>query len=91
VAVSPIVGGAPIKGPADTLLRAEGIEVSALGVARFYQDWIDGFVFDELDRDLMSEIEALGLAACALDTMMLNAEVSEQVARASLGLADSIR
>ncbi len=91
VAVSPIVGGAPIKGPAHTLLRAEGIEVSALGVARFYQDWIDGFVFDELDRDLMREIEALGLAACALDTMMLNAEVSEQVARASLGLADSIR
>jgi LPPG:FO 2-phospho-L-lactate transferase len=91
VAVSPIVGGAPIKGPAHTLLRAEGIEVSALGVAHFYHDWIDGFVFDELDRDLMSEIEALGLAACALDTMMLNAEVSEQVARASLGLADAIR
>jgi len=91
VAVSPIVGGAPIKGPAHTLLRAEGIEVSALGVARFYRDWIDGFVFDELDRGLMSEIEALGLAASALDTMMLNAEVSEQVARASLGLADGIR
>ena len=91
VAVSPIVGGAPIKGPAHTLLRAEGIEVSALGVARFYLDWIDGFVYDELDRDLMSEIEALGLAACALDTMMLNAEVSEQIARASLGLADGLR
>jgi len=68
VAVSPIVGGAPI-----------------------YRDWIDGFVFDELDRSLMGEIEALGLETCALDTMMVNAEISEQIARASLDLADRIR
>ncbi len=91
VAVSPIVGGAPIKGPAHTLLRAQHIEVSALGVARFYRDWIDGFVFDDRDLDLLSEIEALGLAACTLDTMMRNARVSERVARATLGLADRIR
>ena len=91
VAVSPIVGGAPIKGPAHTLLRAQDIEVSALGVARFYQDWIDGFVFDDRDRDLLNEIEGLGLEALTLDTMMVNAKVSEQVARATLRVADSIR
>ena len=91
VAVSPIVGGAPIKGPAHTLLRAQGIEVSALGVAGFYRDWIDGFVFDELDRKSLSEIQALGLEACTLDTMMVNAEVSERVARASLGVAARLR
>ena len=91
VAVSPIVGGAPIKGPAHTLLRAQDIEVSALGVARLYQDWIDGFVFDDRDRDLLNEIEGLGLEALTLDTMMLNARVSEQVARATLRVADSIR
>ncbi len=91
VAVSPIVGGAPIKGPAHTLLRAQNIEVSALGVARFYQDWIDGFVFDDRDRRLLNQIEALGLEACTLDTMMVNAKVSERVARATLDVADRIR
>jgi LPPG:FO 2-phospho-L-lactate transferase len=95
VAVSPIVRGAPIKGPAHTLLRAQEIEVSALGVARFYQDWIDGFVFDERDDDLMGEVEALGLEACTLDTMMVDADVSERVALASLDvaarLADRVR
>ena len=91
VAVSPIVSGAPIKGPAHTLLRALGIEVSALGVARFYSEWIDGFVFDERDAALLPEIEALGLAATAVDTMMVDPTVSESVARAALGLADGLR
>ncbi|MGB0617870.1 MAG: 2-phospho-L-lactate transferase [Myxococcota bacterium] len=91
VAVSPIVSGAPIKGPAHTLLRALGIEVSALGVARFYADWIDGFVFDERDKELLPEVEALGLAATAVDTMMVDAAVSESVARAALDVADRVR
>ncbi len=90
VAVSPIVRGAPIKGPAHTLLRAQHIEVSALGVARLYRDWIDGFVFDELDRDLLGKIEALGLEACTLDTMMRSTEISEEVARAALALAERL-
>jgi LPPG:FO 2-phospho-L-lactate transferase len=91
VAVSPIVGGAPIKGPAHTLLRALDVEVSALGVAGFYLDWIDGFVFDERDAPSKSAIEDLGLVADALDTMMVDAEVSERVARAALALADRVR
>lgn len=91
VAVSPIVRGAPIKGPAHTLLRAEGVEVSAKGVAAFYRDWIDGFVFDERDADLAPEIEALGLAVEWLDTMMIDAGVAEAVARAALGVADRLR
>jgi LPPG:FO 2-phospho-L-lactate transferase len=91
VAVSPIVGGAPVKGPAHTLLRAEGVEVSAVGVAGFYRDWIDGFVFDEQDAKLQEEIETIGLRAGSLDTMMVNAEVSEKVARAALAIADQVR
>lgn len=91
VAVSPIVGGAPIKGPAHTLLRAKGIDVSALGVAGFYRDWIDGFVFDELDAKLLAEIEALGLRASSLDTMMVNSKISENIARAALTIADQVR
>ncbi len=91
VAVSPIVSGAPIKGPAHTLMRALDIEVSALGVARFYSEWIGGFVFDEQDAALQGEIEQLGLAATCLDTMMVDAAVSESVARAALGVADRLR
>ena len=52
---------------------------------------IDGFVFDTRDDALRSEIEALGLASEALDTMMLTAEISEQVARATLAVANRLR
>ncbi|MEE8164604.1 MAG: 2-phospho-L-lactate transferase [Myxococcota bacterium] len=91
VAVSPIVRGAPVKGPAHTLLQAQDIEVSALGVARFYRDWIDGFVFDQRDDSLRTDIEALGLAARAVDTMMVDAEISERVAKAALEVAEACR
>ncbi len=91
VGVSPIVGGAPIKGPAHTLLRALGIEVSALGVARFYADWMDGFVIDARDTALLPEIEALGLEADALDTLMVDAEVARRVAAATLDVANRLR
>jgi LPPG:FO 2-phospho-L-lactate transferase len=91
IAISPIVGGAPIKGPAHTLLRALDVEVSAVGVAHFYRDWIDGFVFDERDRELIPRVEALGLPSRVLDTMMVDAEVSERVARAAIELAESLR
>ncbi len=91
IAVSPIIGGAPVKGPATPLLRALGVEVSAVGVARFYRDWIDGFVCDERDRGRLPEIEALGLRARALDTLMVDGGVAERVARAALELGRSLR
>ena len=91
VAVSPIVRGAPVKGPAHTLLQAQDIEVSALGVARLYRDWIDGFVFDRRDESLLADIEALGLAARAVDTLMVDVEVSERVAQAALEVAEECR
>ncbi len=91
VAVSPIVSGAPIKGPAHTLLRALGVEVSATGVARFYRDWIDGFVFDARDESLRDEIRALGLEVDCLDTMMVDASVAESVARCALAVAERVR
>src|SRR5216684_4464531 len=50
VAVSPIVGGAPIKGPADKLMLGLGIEVSPVGVARCYRDFLDVMVIDEQDE-----------------------------------------
>jgi LPPG:FO 2-phospho-L-lactate transferase len=90
VAVSPIVGGAPVKGPADALLRGVGAEVSARGVARFYGRLLDGFVLDERDRAELDDVEALGLAARATDTIMRDAEASARLAREVLALADSL-
>ena len=64
VAVSPIVGGRALKGPAANMLATLGHEVSALGVARLYAGLVDGMVIDETDRDLAPDIELLGMRAC---------------------------
>ncbi len=84
VAVSPIVGGAPIKGPAAPLMRAAGYEVSALGVAQFYQGLIDALVIDEVDAGLASAIEALGIHVLVMDTIMRGPAEKAALALAAL-------
>jgi len=91
VAVSPIVGGAPIKGPADSLLRGIGVEVSALGVAAHYRDWIDGIVIDERDAALAAPIRDLGLGVTVTDTIMTDRERAAALARELLALAEQLR
>ena len=61
VAVSPIVGGRALKGPADKMLRSLGHEVSATGVARIYEGILDGFVLDRVDGEEEATISALGM------------------------------
>jgi len=70
VAVSPIVAGAAIRGPADRLLRELGHEASALGVARLYASWAATFVIDEADGGLVPAIEALGVRCVVAPTLM---------------------
>jgi len=70
VAVSPIVAGAPIKGPADKLFRGLGLEVSAFGVAKLYADFADVFVIDVLDVEQKSRIEDLGFKVKVTNTVM---------------------
>ncbi len=70
VAVSGIVGGRALKGPADRMLASLGHEPSALGVARLYADLADGFVLDDVDGQLRPTIDALGLATLQTDTVM---------------------
>jgi LPPG:FO 2-phospho-L-lactate transferase len=69
-AISPIIGGRTVKGPADKMLRGLGLEVSALGVARLYRDIVGAFVLDNADRALAPKIEALGMRAITTDTIM---------------------
>lgn len=88
-AVSPIIGGRALKGPADRMLAALGHEASALGVARLYADVADVFVLDAVDAGLAPGVEALGLRPFVTDTIMsddasrarLAAEVLEAVGR----------
>jgi LPPG:FO 2-phospho-L-lactate transferase len=70
VAVSPIVQGATLKGPADKLMLALGYEASALGVARYYAPLLDGFVLDALDHALQNPIQRLGIDVRVTDTIM---------------------
>lgn len=90
IAVSPIIGGKALKGPADKMLTTLGHETSALGVARIYADLIDGMVIDEVDADLASRIKALDLSVATLQTIMGDAEDRARFARDVLEFAQSI-
>jgi LPPG:FO 2-phospho-L-lactate transferase len=70
VAISPIVAGVALKGPADRMLVSLGHESSALGVARIYQDLATAFVLDTADAELEPEISALGFRTLVTDTVM---------------------
>ena len=87
VAVSPIVGGEAVSGPAGRLMASAGLPVSATGVARAYAGWLDRLVFDEQDRGLAAEIEALGVRPVAAPTLMSSREAEITLARHVLDAA----
>jgi LPPG:FO 2-phospho-L-lactate transferase len=70
VAVSPLISGKALKGPADKMMSTLGHEATALGVARIYAGLIDGFVIDNLDEAARAKIEALGIAVLVTDAIM---------------------
>jgi len=80
-AVSPIVGGDAVSGPAGRLMAAAGLPVSATGVARAYGGWLDVLVFDEQDRALAPEIRDAGALPVAAPTMMSSREAEAALAR----------
>ena len=87
VAVSPIVGGQALKGPADRMLRSLGAEASAVAVAARYAALADGFVIDETDRALASSITDLGLRVLVTDSIMIDDAARARLARATLEFA----
>jgi LPPG:FO 2-phospho-L-lactate transferase len=84
VAVSPIVGGAPVKGPADRLMAPLGIDVSCVGVAAHYAPWCATFVIDATDAARAPEVAALGVRPVVADTMMRSPQVAAALAREAL-------
>jgi LPPG:FO 2-phospho-L-lactate transferase len=84
VAISPIVGGKALKGPAADMLRDFGHDVSALGVARLYRKLIDVFVLDEVDSELAGDISALGTKVFTTNTLMNTLESKKRLAKFAL-------
>lgn len=80
-AVSPIVGGDAVSGPAGRLMASAGLPVSAVGVARAYAGWLDLLVFDDQDRALAPDLEALGIAPVSAPTIMGSREAEVALAR----------
>jgi LPPG:FO 2-phospho-L-lactate transferase len=87
VAVSPIVGGSAIKGPAGKMLASLGHEVSALGVARLYAGLIDGFVIDAQDAAIAPQIESLGMRVLVTEAIMGGPEDRARLAAETLAFA----
>lgn len=92
VGVSPIVGGAVVRGMADRLMSGLGIEVSSAGVAGLYADFLDGFVVDLEDAADTARIERAG--ECAVETtqtLMRTVEDAAALAKTALALAERLR
>ena len=84
VAISPIIGGKTIKGPADKLMRSLGVEPSVVGVAQVYRDFLDTLIIDRVDRDMEKRIEVLGIKVVITDTIMRSLTDKVRLARIAL-------
>ena len=81
VAVSPIVGGAAVSGPAAALMRARGLPVSPAGVARAYAPWLDMLLIDHRDQDGAEPVRAEGARPVAADIVMTDRASEVALAR----------
>lgn len=87
IAVSPIVGSSPVSGPAGVLMQGLGYEVSPLGVAQYYRDFISRLVIDKRDEILAAKIEELGLEVLSTDLLMPDLPSRIKLARSLLVFA----
>lgn len=90
LAVSPIVGGEAIKGPAAKIMRELNIDPSAQSVAKHYSGLVDGFVFDTVDRDLAGPIAVLKMEALATQTIMRDADERVALAKDCINFAERL-
>jgi LPPG:FO 2-phospho-L-lactate transferase len=91
IAVSPIVGGEAVKGPAAKMMRELGVDASASGVARHYGSLVDAWVIDQRDAEAEREIAALGKRMRVTDTLMTDTAKSAALARVVLEVAVDAR
>jgi len=87
-AISPIIKGATVKGPADKLMKCLGLDVSCIGVAKYYQDILGHFIIDNRDLKLKSKVEDLGIKTYAYDTLMINMKKKVDLAKFVVNLEE---
>ena len=80
VAISPIIAGKTIKGPADKIMATMGLDASAYGVAKYYKDILDHLIIDAADRDQKTKIEKLGIKTTVTKTIMKSQKDSARLA-----------
>ena len=90
IAISPIIGGEAVKGPAAKMYQELGIEPSALAVAKHYRTILKGFVLDNIDKKYAEQVEAMRIKARVTDTLMKNAEDRARLAQDVLHFAGSL-
>ncbi|MFD9211341.1 2-phospho-L-lactate transferase [Streptomyces sioyaensis] len=92
VGLSPIVGDAPVRGMADKVLAAVGVESTAAAVARHYgSGLLDGWLVDSSDEDAVAEVEAAGIRCRAVPLMMTDTDATAAMVREALALAEEVR
>ncbi|SEI53859.1 2-phospho-L-lactate transferase [Pseudomonas sp. NFACC07-1] len=90
IAVSPIIGGQAVKGPAAKMMAELGMPTTALAVARHYRGIVDALVIDEVDREHLGPIHDLGIACTTAPTLMNNDADKVQLASTLLEYADAL-
>ncbi|GAA2329006.1 2-phospho-L-lactate transferase [Streptomyces caniferus] len=92
VGLSPIVGDAPVRGMADKVLAAVGVEATAAAVARHYgSGLLDGWLVDSVDADAVAEVEAAGIRCRAVPLMMTDLDATTAMVREALAMAEEVR
>jgi len=72
-AVSPIVGGAAVSGPAGILMQAQGLPCSVIGVAQAYSDFLDWMIIDNTDEHHQADLRSAGMKVHSANTIMRTA------------------
>lgn len=92
VGLSPIVGDAPVRGMADKVLAAVGVESKAAAVAEHYgSGLLDGWLVDTVDAGVVERVETAGIRCRAIPLMMTDLDATAEMARAALALAEEVR
>jgi LPPG:FO 2-phospho-L-lactate transferase len=87
VAVSPIIGGKAVKGPADKIMTTMGLNVSPYGVAEYYKDFLDHIIIDTTDKNQEKQITQLNLKVTTTNTLMKNLQDSINLSRTVLNIS----
>ena len=88
ISISPLIGGKPLKGPADKLMKGLGLEASSSGIANLYKDFLNVMVLDDSDSGEVEKIESLGIKSFVTDTIMTDDEKSKTLSGKILDFLD---